>query len=229
MATLLIIWRRIALATVLLLMVPTLAAKPVTPPLEVLLETELGNIVIEVNESQAPKTSEYFLGLIDRGDYDGGSFYRAGSASSGTHVDASPQLLQGGLLYKAMTVVEQHGIKSTGVPLLEEIETTKQTGLKHLYGTVSFARDLLDSGSVIPEIFICLQAIPALDASDGGKPDDRGFPAFGKVIEGMDVVKKMAGRETAGEVNIEILKGQILTEPVNILSASRRVLQVTSP
>ena len=150
------IWRIIALLAMSIFTVSALAANPITQPLEVVIETELGDIVIEVYENAAPKTSEYFLGLIDRGDYNGGNFYRAGSASSQTVSSTDrPQLIQGGLLYKAISAVEQHGIKSTGVPLLEEIETTKQTGLKHQYGMVSFARDLIGSGSVIPEIFIC--------------------------------------------------------------------------
>lgn len=187
---------------------------------DVVLETDIGDIVIEVYVSRAPKTSAYFLGFVDRGDYNGGSFYRSGSTLASTVT--GQELIQGGLLYEATTGEVPKSMKNTGLAMLEEIETTQETGLKHQFATVSFARDLFESGFVIPDIFICLGDSPGLDVNGRSGPDNQGFPAFAKVIKGMDIVKAIAERETAGAISIEALKGQILSEPVVILRAYRR-------
>jgi peptidyl-prolyl cis-trans isomerase A (cyclophilin A) len=74
----------------------------------------------------------------------------------------------------------------------------------------------------IPEFFICTGDSPVFDVDGRTEPDTRGFPAFGKVIEGMDLVKKIAARETEGISKEEAVKSQILTEPVPIEKAYRR-------
>jgi len=60
------------------------------------------------------------------------------------------------------------------------------------------------------------------DVDGRTEPDTRGFPAFGNVIEGMEVVEKIAVRETDGISKTDAVKGQILTEPVTIEKAYRR-------
>ena len=209
----------LALLTVLILPVCAETDSATAQSVEVVLETDLGNIVIEVYENRAPKTSAYFLGFVDRGDYNGGSFYRSGSTLASTVI--GQQLIQGGLLYEAMTGEVPKSMRDTGLAMLEEIETTAKTGLKHQYATVSFARDLLESGFVIPDIFICLGDSPSFDFNGRPEPDNQGFPAFAKVVGGMDVVEEIAERETAGAISIDFLKGQILSEPVVILKAYR--------
>jgi peptidyl-prolyl cis-trans isomerase A (cyclophilin A) len=186
---------------------------------QVALETGLGRIVIEVYEDRAPKNSAYFLGFVASGAYDGGSFYRAGASVA---ADAHPsRIIQGGFLFNAATgefSLEQNG---SPVKMLADFETTEDSGITHVYGTVSLARDLFASGEGIPEFFICTGDSPVFDVNGRTEPDTRGFPAFGKVIEGMEVVEKIATQPTDGISKTEAVKGQILTAPAPIERACR--------
>lgn len=181
------------------------------------LETAAGRIVIEVFEARAPQTAAYFLGLVDEGRYDGGCFYR----STRLDVPEGPQLIQGGVLAGALTSEVPTSVAPHRPPLLEDFETTEQTALTHREATVSLARDLLGTGFVLPELFICLGDFPQLDFGGRTEPDDRGFPAFGQVVDGLDVVRQIAQRETRGATPIAMLQGQVLTEPVQISRAFR--------
>ena len=181
----------------------------------VIIETTLGEIEIHVATREAPATSQYFLDIVSKGLYDEGSVYRA------ARLDDTPemQFIQAGMLQSLLTQSGPISANNYDFPVLTEIESTEQTGLKHEAGTVSFARDLLDTGYVIPDIFICLRDCPWADAYGRDKPDTRGFPAFGKVTRGLDVLKKIAGAETNGATTIPFLQGQILSEPVRIKRA----------
>jgi peptidyl-prolyl cis-trans isomerase A (cyclophilin A) len=187
---------------------------------QVVLETALGRIVIEVHEDKSPRNAAYFLEFVGNGDYDGGSFYRAGASVA---ADAHPsRIIQGGFLFNAATgefCLEQNG---SPVKMLADFETTENSGITHVYGTVSLARDLFASGDGIPEFFICTGDSPVFDVDGRTEPDTRGFPAFGKVIEGMEVVEKIAAQPTDGISKTEAVKGQILTAPVPIERACRR-------
>ena len=187
---------------------------------QVVLETGLGRIVIEVYEDRAPKNAAYFLKFVGNGDYDGGSFYRAGGSVSASA--KSSRIIQGGFLFDAAT--GEFSLKRNGSPVktLPEFDTTDDSGITHGNGTVSLARDILASGDGIPEFFICTGDSPVFDVNGRTEPDTRGFPAFGKVIEGMDVVEKIAARETDGVSKTDAVKGQILTEPVPIEKEYRR-------
>jgi len=187
---------------------------------QVVLETGLGRIVIEVYEERAPRNAAYFLEFVGNGDYDGGSFYRAGGSVSASA--KSSRIIQGGFLFDAAT--GEFSLKRNGSPVktLPEFDTTDDSGITHGNGTVSLARDILASGDGIPEFFICTGDSPVFDVDGRTEPDTRGFPAFGKVIEGMDVVEKIAARETDGISKFDAVEGQILTEPVHIERACRR-------
>jgi len=187
---------------------------------QVVLDTGLGRIVIEVYEDRAPKNAAYFLEIISSGDYDGGSFYRSGlSVATGAE---SSRIIQGGFLFDAAT--GEFSLERNGSPVktLVDFDTTDESGITHVYGTVSLARDILASGDGIPEIFICTGDSPVFDVNGRTEPDTRGFPAFGKVIEGMEVVEKIAAQPTDGISKAEAVKGQILTQPVPIEKAYRR-------
>jgi peptidyl-prolyl cis-trans isomerase A (cyclophilin A) len=185
----------------------------------VVLETGLGRIVIEVYEDSAPKNAAYFLEFVGNGDYDGGSFYRAGGSVSASA--KSSRIIQGGFLFDAET--GEFSLERNGSPVktLADFDTTDESGITHVYGTVSLARDILASGAGIPEFFICTGDSPVFDVNGRTEPDTRGFPALGKVIEGMDVVEKIATQPTDGISKEEAVKGQILTEPVTIEKACR--------
>jgi len=186
---------------------------------QVTFATGLGRIVIEVYERRAPRNAAYFLELIENGDYDGGSFYRAGASVA---ADAHPSpIIQGGFLFDAAT--GEFSLERNGSPVktLPEFDTTDDSGIRHVRGTASLARDILASGDGIPEFFICTGDSPVFDVDGRTEPDTRGFPAFGKVVEGMDVVEKIAAQPTDGVSKAEAVKGQILTAPVAIKKAYR--------
>jgi peptidyl-prolyl cis-trans isomerase A (cyclophilin A) len=89
-------------------------------------------------------------------------------------------------------------------------ETTDKTGIRHLNGTLSMAR--LEPGTASSEIFICINDQPELDFGGKRNPDGQGFAAFGKVISGMDVVRKI---QLLPETN------QILDKVVKVNSIQR--------
>ena len=167
---------------------------------QVVLETGLGRIVIEVYEDRAPRNAAYFLELVESGDYDGGSFYRAGASVA---ADAHPsRIIQGGFLFNAATGEFSLEHNGASVKTLPKFDTTDDSGIKHVRGTVSLARNILASGDGIPEFFICTGDSPVFDVDGRTEPDTRGFPAFGKVIEGMDVVEKIAARRPTGSASL---------------------------
>jgi len=89
-------------------------------------------------------------------------------------------------------------------------ETTDKTGIRHLNGTLSMAR--LEPGTASSEIFICINDQPELDFGGKRNPDGQGFAAFGKVISGMDVIRKI---QLLPETN------QILDKVVKVNSIQR--------
>ena len=186
---------------------------------QVTFETGLGRIVIEVYEDRAPRNAAYFLEFVGNGDYNSGSFYRAGGSVSASA--KSSRIIQGGFLWNAATGEFSLEHDGASVNTLPEFDTTDDSGIKHVYGTVSLARDILASGDGIPEFFICTGDSPVFDVNGRTEPDTRGFPAFGKVVEGMDVVEKIAAQPTDGISQAEAVKGQILTQPVAIARAHR--------
>lgn len=184
----------------------------------VILETEIGNVSIAIDGVRAPTAAEYILGYIDRGQYNGASLYRSGS------LDASPvrQLVQGGVLQGALNSDTPPDLVGYGVTLLPDWESTAQSGLQHRRGSVSLARDLLDTGHVIPELVFCLRDIPTMDAGGNGRFDNKGFPIIGEVVAGFDVIEAVSRRERQGATNIAFLRGEILSAPVAITRAYRQ-------
>jgi peptidyl-prolyl cis-trans isomerase A (cyclophilin A) len=177
------------------------------PPVRVALETPQGRIVIELAVAQAPITTANFLRYVDRKLYDKATFFRASRA---------PGAVDYGLI--------QGGLQNVGALPPVAHESTTQTGLKHVDGTVSIARTA--PGTATSDFFICIGDAPYLDAnptapnnSSGG--DNLGFAAFGHVVEGMDVVKKILALPTPGVAINPVMKGQILDPPVPITSARR--------
>jgi peptidyl-prolyl cis-trans isomerase A (cyclophilin A) len=99
-------------------------------------------------------------------------------------------------------------------------ETTAQTGRRHVDGTVSLARAEPGTGSA-QYFFICIGDQPALDFGGTRNPDGQGFAAFGRVVRGMDVVRRIHALPADGEADSEYMRGQMLTEPVRIERAVR--------
>lgn len=191
----------------------------ITETAVVMLQTTLGDIAIEVQAAKAPQTSNYFLTMIERGEYNGALFYRSGH-SFVTQSDV-PTLIQGGVMYDFVTGAATREKDAAKLNLLQVVETTRQTGLTHGYGTVSFARDQLSPNFVFPDIFICVAkaGCPEFDAGGHTRPDEKGYPAFGQVRKGLDVVEKISQAQTGGQTIIPLLKNQVLSEPVRITNA----------
>lgn len=151
---------------------------------KVRIETGLGAMVVEVFEDRAPASAAYFLADVRAGLFDGASFFRIVTL---TNQSAEPhrkiEVIQGGLRHE-----------STDLPPVIAHETTAMTGVKHLKGTVSLAR--FAPGAVYHSFFICLRDEPALDFGGARNPDGQGFAAFGRVVEGFEVVERIfAGGE----------------------------------
>ena len=180
-----------------------LVARPLRaagPGATVVLLTSLGEIEIEVDAVRAPLTAANFLRYVDAGHYDGGRFHRT------VRLDNQPG-------QTVLIEVVQAGVNPTPArPGFEPIrlERTKDTGLRHRDGTVSMARAEPDSAT--SDFFVCIGDQPELDFGGKRNPDGQGFAAFGRVVKGMDVVRRIQ-REPAD--------GQALTPPVPILSARR--------
>lgn len=184
---------------------------PATPPPvlgpRVRVTTPKGTFVIEVYPDRAPVTSANFLAYVDQKRYAGAGFYRA------MRYPGFPG--QG---------VAQAGL--SGLPVGRKLppikhEPTTQTGLSHVDGTVSIARNA--PGSATSEFFIIVGEVStALDADPKAPGDNQGFAAFGKVVEGMDVVRAILASPTSATKGEGVMKGQML-EPVIPITAIARV------
>jgi len=170
----------------------------------VVIQTGQGRIVVELAQDKAPITAGNFLRYVDTGRYDGSTFYRA-SRAGGT---GAVGLIEGGL-------------QNDPTKLLASIahESTTQTGLRHLDGTLSMAR--YAPGTATADFFVCVGPAPYLDANPNGSGDNAGFAAFGSVIEGMDVVRAILALPTTGVARNPVMQGQILDPPVPIVTMKR--------
>lgn len=137
-------------------------------------ETSEGTITIELYPDKAPITVANFMQYVDKGIYTNSSFFRTCNPANEAGRDIQIEVIQGGYNDESVDLA----------PIV--LETTKQTGLKHLNSTISMARDKPNSAT--NSFFICIGAQPELDYGGKRNPDGQGFAAFGKVTKGMDVV-----------------------------------------
>jgi peptidyl-prolyl cis-trans isomerase A (cyclophilin A) len=174
------------------------ACKPLTRPPRVVFETPMGAITAEIYPEQAPVTAVNFLKLVDEGVYGNHKtvFYRVVRMNNQSG-EVKIEVIQGGLSDRDVVAPIPH-------------ETTEDTGILHLDGTLSMARS--KPGTASSEFFICIGDQPELDFGGKRNPDGVGFAAFGRVVEGMDVVKKIQQQKDMD---------QYLVEPVPITSIHR--------
>lgn len=171
-------------------------------PVRVAVETGEGRIVLELAADKAPLTCANFLRYVTARRYDGSTLYRALRMSW----DPTMGLVQGGL---------QNDPARLFPPIAHE--STAQTGLSHKDGTVSLAR--FAPGTATSDFFICAGDFPSLDADPTLPGDNLGFAAFGAVVEGMDVVRKVLARPTSPTKGADSgMTGQILEPPVPVVS-----------
>jgi len=147
----------------------------------ILIETNFGDIEVEVYPAQAPKTVAAFLSFIDSGIYRNSSFYRVLKIDNEPGSGSKAELIQGGIWHTD----HQRALSLQGIPH----ESTKETGLKHLHGTISLARK--DIGTAGSEFFICIGDQPGFDYHTKNGEAKEGYAAFGRVVKGMDIVRSI--------------------------------------
>ena len=191
-------------AFVAIVSAPGLAQAPAAPPAQapkddlvrVAIDTDKGRIVVALDRGRAPLTTANFLGYVDKGWLNGQPFYRSMPLTGGG-------LIQGG---------SRDGAKQ--LPPIA-IENTAVTGLKNVAGSIVMA----NAGGLTTrsDFFILTADVPSFDAT----ATSPGFAPFGRVVEGMEVVKAIFASPRSPTKGEGAMKGQMLDPVVKIVKASR--------
>lgn len=179
--------------------ISTSTAEAQTLP-RVIIETDLGDIEVEIDTIHAPLTAANFLRYVDLGFYRFGRFHRTVRADNQPASKVKIAVVQAGL--DSLRVKDFPPIK---------LERTSVTTLRHKDGTISMARD--GPNTATSDFFICVGDQPALDYGGKRNSDGQGFAAFGRVLLGMDVVRK---------INEAPAEGQTLEPAVRIQNIVRK-------
>jgi cyclophilin family peptidyl-prolyl cis-trans isomerase len=174
--------------------------EPVAERPRVLIQTGVGDIELELDTAAAPVTVTNFLRYVHEGFYADGRFFRTVTADNQPTNQVRIAVIQ------AQANPARTNEFFPPIPM----ERTRDTGLRHLDGTVSMARGAPDSAQ--DHFFVCVGDQPELDFGGRRNPDGQGFAAFGKVVKGMDVVRRIHALPA---------DGQLLKEPVRIMRAIR--------
>jgi peptidyl-prolyl cis-trans isomerase A (cyclophilin A) len=177
------------------------AAAPLPDVVRVRLETEAGPITLALDAKRAPVTTANFVRYAVQHRFDGTYFYRAARTKGASERG----FVQGGI---------RHSARKSFPPI--EHEPTTKTGLRHVDGTVSMAR-AAPVGAMGDFFIIVGGAMPAMDA-EGDAP---GFAAFGRVEQGMEVVRRILAAPTIANAGRGPMRGQMIEKPVRIVSARR--------
>ncbi|GAA4024510.1 peptidylprolyl isomerase [Sphingomonas swuensis] len=171
---------------------PAATPAPLADLVQVELQTEKGRILLALDRGRAPLTTANFLRYVDAGRFDGITFYRAMPYGSGNG------LIQGGITKDSRLLYP---------PVAHE--PASKTGIAHEAGTILLAN--AGPGTARSDFFITLGSIPF----------DDDFAPFGKVVEGMDVVKAIFASPTSPTKGVGAMKGQMLEPGIVIRSAKR--------
>jgi D-alanyl-D-alanine carboxypeptidase len=163
--------------------------------------TSEGLIRAEIYLERAPITAQNFLDYLDDEVFDGGSFFRSVRLDNQPNDSVRIEVIQGGPDGAAV----RDRIRAA-IPL----ERTRDTGLRHVDGALSMARGGPDSARA--QFFVCIGDQPSLDFGGNRNLDGQGFAVFGRVIEGMDVVRR---------IQMGAVEAQRLVEPVRIDRVTR--------
>jgi len=173
----------------------------------IVIKTGQGNITLELYPEKAPLTVANFLKYIKENRLRDATFYRTVTPGNQPNNTVKIEVIQGGL-YE-----DEHPQMLPPIPH----ETTAETGILHLDGVISMARN--EPGTATCELFICVGDQPSLDFGGMRNPDGQGFAAFGKVIDGMDVVRRIQQSKANGQwlepriqiIGIELNKSMYLS------------------
>jgi peptidyl-prolyl cis-trans isomerase A (cyclophilin A) len=173
-------------------------ADPARAPVKVRLDTAAGPIVIAVDREHAPLTAANFLRYVDAKKLDGVGFYRAVKVGDGFGL-------------------AQFGTRNDPKRTLPPIafEPTSKTGLSHVDGAVSMA--MAKPGTAAGDFFVVVGDLKSMDAHD----NEPGFAVFGRVVEGMDVIRRILASPTSPTEGVGVMKGQMLAPTIRIASARR--------
>lgn len=175
----------------------TVQPEPTMP--RVALDTTAGTIVLALDAAAAPITTCNFISYVVTGDYDGGTIFRTVSRETNTASRYPIDVIQ---------AATPRGSDDASRPPIT-LERTRDTGLRHMAGAVSMARDGPDSAT--SSFFIVTEDTPSLDFGGGRNPDGQGFAAFGAVVQGLDVARWIQRMPANSD--------EQLTTPVTIRSA----------
>ncbi|MBB5709898.1 peptidylprolyl isomerase [Sphingomonas xinjiangensis] len=192
--------RRLFASAALLSFTLTASASPPPPALtRVRIVTSEGAIVVALEAKRAPKTTANFLVYVDDGRFDGTAIYR----SARRKADPKFGFIQGGIGTDARRILPS-----------PPLEPTNKTGIRHVSGTISMAHGS-NPDSATGNFSIMVGDNRGLDA----KPGARGFAAFGHVVAGMDVVKRILGKPTC--CGRDAMRGQMIQPPVKLVRVER--------
>lgn len=155
------------------------APAPAPPPVRVLFVTTVGEFEVELDPAAAPKTVENFLAYARDGHYNGTIFHR----------------VIPGLLLQAGAFTPDLQQKPARAPIVNE----SGNGRANLRGTLAAARDRGVSDSATAQFFINLADNRELDRGAGDTPYTAGYAVFGRVVQGMDVIDRIAAQPTGAQ------------------------------
>ena len=179
------------------------------------LHTPEGDIVVELYADKAPITVRNFLHYVDTKKMDGATFYRSSTPPGDKSFTYG--ILQGGLGTDP---------KKLFPPIAHE--STAKTGLTHSDGTISMTR--YAPGTATANFSICVGDQTYLDADPKDPQGNPGYAAFGRVVEGMDVVRKLLAAPRDPTKGVGVMKGEMLARPIPILTVRRiAASEVTLP
>lgn len=160
---------------------------PVGEAPRVLIQTTAGDFEVALDARRAPVTVGNFLRYANAGLYADGRFFRTVTANNQPTNTVK------------IAVVQAEGSATRTNEFFASIalERTRDTGLRHLDGTISMARDGPDTAQ--DSFFICVGQQPELDFGGRRNPDGQGFAAFGKVVKGMEAVRKIHAAPADGQ------------------------------
>ena len=164
------------------------------PAAHVTIATTVGQMTLELDADNAPKTVENFLSYASSGFYDGTIFHRV----------INNFMIQGGGF---TTDMEQ---KPTQAP----VDNEANNGLKNERGTIAMARTQ-DPHSATAQFFINVQDNDFLNHT-GENMQGWGYTVFGKITQGEDVLDKIRGVQTGSQDGHQ----DVPTEPIIIESVS---------
>jgi peptidyl-prolyl cis-trans isomerase A (cyclophilin A) len=168
----------------------------------IVFHTCFGEIRAELFQDQAPLTVKNFLHFTENKRFNPSDFYRVVTMNNQPTNSVKIEVVQGGLQFR------ENIDTIKGIPH----ETTFKTGLRHVDGTLSMARD--KPGSASTEFFICIGDQPSLDFGGKRNPDGQGFAAFGKIMAGMDLIRKIQSMQADSN---QLLIKKVTIDSISIL------------